>query len=163
MTQTLDLDGLVAATPTSRDRLVDLLRALSIGVVILWHWVFSVTFVDRQGTITMPNPVGDVRLMWLATWLFQIMPVFFFVGGFSNLASWEALERRGGARWSTFARRRLGRLLRPIAAFAAVWVAVDAGGRLFVDGYESVLAWGASCSCRSGSSACTPPWSCSPP
>ena len=142
MTQTLDLDGLVAATPTSRDRLVDLLRALSIGVVILWHWVFSVTFVDRQGTITMPNPVGDVRLMWLATWLFQIMPVFFFVGGFSNLASWEALERRGGARWSTFARRRLGRLLRPIAAFAAVWVAVDAGGRLFVDGYESVLAWG---------------------
>lgn len=31
---------------------------------------------------------------WL-TWLFQVMPVFFFVGGFANLTSWEAHQRRG--------------------------------------------------------------------
>src|SRR5215212_4420519 len=55
----LDLDELVTATPSTRDRTVDLLRAVSITVVILWHWVFSVTHVDRHGAITMPNPVGD--------------------------------------------------------------------------------------------------------
>jgi hypothetical protein len=142
MAPTLDIDDLVAATPRTRDRSVDLLRAVSIGVVILWHWVFSVTHVDGGGAITMPNPIGDVRLMWLATWLLQIMPVFFFVGGFANLASIEALERSGDTRWTTFAGRRLARLLRPIGAFLAVWVAIDVTGRLFVDGYTSVLEWG---------------------
>jgi fucose 4-O-acetylase-like acetyltransferase len=142
MAATLDLDDLVSATPATRDRTVDLLRAVSITVVIIWHWVFSVTHVNRDGAITMPNPVGDVRLLWLATWLLQIMPLFFFVGGFANLATLDALERNGDAGWWTFVRRRLARLLRPIAAFVAVWVVVDIAGRLLVDGYDSVLHWG---------------------
>ena len=28
------------------------------------------------------------------TWLFQVMPVFFFVGGFSNSVSWESAQRK---------------------------------------------------------------------
>lgn len=138
----LSVDVLVDATPASRDRYVDLLRALSIAVVILWHWVFSVTYVNRDGAITMPNPVGDVRLMWLATWLLQIMPVFFFVGGFANLATFEALERKGINRWSTFAAKRLSRLLRPILAFVALWTVGDTAARLLIDDYDSVLRWG---------------------
>jgi hypothetical protein len=31
------VDDLVDATPASRDRVVDLLRAVSICVVVLWH------------------------------------------------------------------------------------------------------------------------------
>jgi hypothetical protein len=62
------LDLQVAATPTSRDRTVDLMRALSITVVVLWHWTGSVTH-RRDGVIVMPNPIDQVPLLWLATWL----------------------------------------------------------------------------------------------
>ena len=143
----LTVDALVDATPASRDRYVDFLRALSIGVVILWHWVFSVTFVNRHGAITMPNPIGDVRLLWLATWLFQIMPVFFFVGGFANLATLDAMQRSlpddgSTVRWRDFAAKRLSRLLRPIGAFVACWAVGDTIARLTIDGYTGVLHWG---------------------
>jgi len=138
----LTVDALVDATPASRDRYVDFLRALSIGVVILWHWVFSVTYVNDRGAITMPNPIGDVRLMWLATWLLQIMPVFFFVGGFANLATLEAMERHGSVRWRDFAAKRLSRLLRPVGAFVACWAVGDTIARLTIHGYTGVLHWG---------------------
>jgi surface polysaccharide O-acyltransferase-like enzyme len=138
----LTVGSLVEATPASRDRFVDFLRTLSIVVVILWHWVFSLTHVDGDGALTMPNPIGDVRLLWLATWLLQIMPVFFFVGGFANLAGLEALERRGERRWWTFARSRLARLLRPVAVFVAVWTVADLIARAVVDDYAGVLSWG---------------------
>ena len=41
------------------------------------------------------------------------MPLFFLVGGFANLASWDRAE----ARTAMFLRRRLARLLRPTAVF----------------------------------------------
>ncbi len=137
---TLSVDDLVDATPASRDRFVDLLRAVSIAVVVLWHWVFSITHW-RHGALTMPNPVGDVRLLWLATWVLQVMPLFFLVGGFSNLAAWEATERRGGSR-SDFARSRMQRLLRPVAVFVAVWLVADAVARSLFGSYPGVLSWG---------------------
>ena len=31
----------------------------------------------------------------LATWLFQVMPLFFIAGGFSNITVWRSLRRRG--------------------------------------------------------------------
>ncbi len=137
----LTVDALVDATPASRDRFVDFLRALSIGVVILWHWVFSVTHVDGHGALTMPNPIGSVRLMWLATWLLQIMPVFFFVGGFANLAALDALAAKGETGWAAFARRRLGRLLRPVGVFVGLWAVADTLVRATTD-RPGVLEWG---------------------
>ena len=106
---------LVDGTPDGRDRFVDFLRALSIMVVVLWHWVFSVTqWVD--GGLAMPNPIGEIPGLWTATWLLQIMPVFFFVGGYANLASWQATTARAAA-GGTFAAGRLRRLLKPIGLF----------------------------------------------
>lgn len=137
----LDLDTLVAATPASRDRTVDAVRALAIVVVVLWHWVFSITHVDTGGALSMPNPVGDLRFAWAATWVLQVMPVFFVVGGFANLASREALERRGRGTWRAFARVRTARLGRPIGAFVALWAVGDAVARTTL-GVPSVLEWG---------------------
>lgn len=104
----LTVDGMVDATPATRDRYVDLLRAVSIAVVVLWHWVFSVTHVNHRGALTMPNPIGQVHLLWLATWVLQIMPVFFFVGGFANLAGLAGSTRtcRPCTRRRSAARRR---------------------------------------------------------
>ena len=141
ITGPLTVDALVDATPASRDRFVDALRALSILVVVLWHWVFSVTHWNGDGALTMPNPVGEVRLLWLATWLLQVMPLFFLVGGFANLAAWDATRRRGGTA-RDFLRSRLTRLGRPVGVFLAVWLVFDAVVRAAVPGYDGVLHWG---------------------
>src|SRR5262245_15211985 len=90
------ISDLADHTPATRDRYVDFLRALSIVVVVLWHWVFSITQWNEDGSLGMPNPIGDVPGLWLATWILQIMPVFFFVGGYANLASLTAYEAKGG-------------------------------------------------------------------
>ncbi|QAY62613.1 hypothetical protein ET495_04360 [Xylanimonas allomyrinae] len=91
------LDALVDATPASRERVVDLLRVLAIGVVVLWHWSLSLTHWRPDGVLTMPNPIPDVPGGWAMTWVFQVMPVFFLVGGYANLAGWQAVTRDGGA------------------------------------------------------------------
>lgn len=79
-----DLDALVDATPASRDRVVDFLRAASICVVVLWHWSLSITHWDGDYALVMPNPIGYVPGKWMATWVLQVMPVFFFVGGYAT-------------------------------------------------------------------------------
>src|SRR4051812_34076017 len=53
--------------PTSRDRAVDFLRAFSIAVVVLWHWVFSITHWNDHGAMSMPNPIGHVPALWVLT------------------------------------------------------------------------------------------------
>src|SRR5262245_47568691 len=112
----LSVDALVDATPDTRDRYVDFLRALSILVVVLWHWVFSITQWNEDGSLGMPNPVGEVPGLWLLTWVLQIMPVFFFVGGYANLASYTAVERKQGG-WMAFVQNRLRRLLKPVGIY----------------------------------------------
>lgn len=134
------LDAFVDATPVQRDRYVDLLRVASIGVVVLWHWVFSISHW-QGGRLTMPNPIGDVPLLWAATWVLQVMPVFFFVGGYANGASWEAV-RREDADWTTFARRRLSRLYRPVAAFIVVWAGFELVAHLVWPAYPGVVHYG---------------------
>ena len=134
------VDQLVDATPESRDRFVDFLRVVSIGVVVCWHWVFSIT-QWRNGRLTMPNPVGDVPLLWTLTWLLQVMPLFFFVGGYANSASWTATSRQGGSARS-FARRRLDRLYRPVAVFLGLWLAFELVVGAVVPSYPGVLEYG---------------------
>src|SRR4051794_28905202 len=79
------VDELVALTPDTRDRSVDFLRAVSITVVVLWHWVFSITHWNAHGALTMPNPIGHTPALWFLTWILQIMPLFLFVGGFATV------------------------------------------------------------------------------
>lgn len=104
-----------AATPAQRDRFADLLRVASILVVVAGHWLMAVV-AWRHGRVEGGNALAQVPGLWLATWLLQVMPLFFFVGGLANLVS----ARRGGG-WSGFVRGRAARLLRPTLAFLAVW------------------------------------------
>ena len=130
------LDRRIAATPASRDRTVDLMRAVSIAMVVIWHWAGSVTH-RRDGEIIMPNPIDQVPLLWLATWLGQVMPVFFLVGGFANLAAWDRVN--GNAR--AFLRLRLARLLRPTAVFLGVWAVIEVVLLIAVPDYRGVLSY----------------------
>ncbi|GAA4884198.1 acyltransferase family protein [Actinomycetospora straminea] len=117
-------DGVAAladATPPARDRLVDAVRAAAIVVVILWHCVGSLTHRGADGVVVMPNPVDAVPMGWAATWVLQVMPAFFVVGGFADLAGWDAAGHRAGV----FLRRRARRLLVPVAVWVGAWIVVE--------------------------------------
>jgi Acyltransferase family len=107
-------------TPDSRDRVVDFLRAASIVTVVIGHWTIGLIWW-RGGLIGTSSAIGTTSWMWLATWIFQVMPVFFFVGGFANLVAFESHKRRGRSTGS-FIRGRLERLLRPSIVFFAFWI-----------------------------------------
>ena len=121
---------LAAATPTSRNRVVDLLRALAILVVVLGHWLIAAVVVV-DGELRTDAVLNIASWTHPLTWLFQVMPVFFVVGGYANGLSWRSAQRRGlpYAAWLRGRLRRLGLPLVPLllAWLAASWVAQAAG------------------------------------
>jgi fucose 4-O-acetylase-like acetyltransferase len=116
-------------TPAQRDRYVDLLRAASIIMVVSGHWLVIDLSVEN-GSVSGQNVLGILDWTHWATWVFQVMPVFFFVGGFANAASWDSHRRKRGGRWVPWALERTDRLLRPTTAFLALGVAVVVVARL---------------------------------
>ncbi|OZM78043.1 acyltransferase [Pseudonocardia sp. MH-G8] len=105
--------ALAAATPLDRDRYVDLLRLFSIGMVVLGHWVVALLTMHGAG------PVATSLPLMLSTWVWQVMALFFFVGGFAHA---RALRR--GPRAAEFVRARSARLLPPALVMLAVWTAL---------------------------------------
>src|SRR5437870_138733 len=112
---------MVARTPVTRDRVVDFLRAASIVAVVFGHWMIGIVWW-QDGVLRSTSAVGVTTGLWLVTWFFQVMPIFFFVGGFSNLVSLDASRRRGDPD-ARFVKTRVKRLLRPSLVFFAIWSA----------------------------------------
>ncbi|MQS09206.1 acyltransferase family protein [Streptomyces sp. IF17] len=82
-------------TPPQRERYVDLLRAVAITMVVLGHWlVVNVTY-DGAGDLDGYSALGELTWSHPVTWVFQVMPLFFLVGGYANGASWDSHRRRG--------------------------------------------------------------------
>jgi hypothetical protein len=117
------LDALVEATPATRDRVVDFLRAASICTVVVGHWTIAIVWWQDH-ILRTTSAIGVTSWLWLATWVLQVMPIFFFVGGFSNLVTYDAMKRRGETT-GAFVRTRLARLVRPSLVFFAVWGTID--------------------------------------
>ena len=117
------LRGVAAATPASRDRYVDFLRAASIGMVVLGHYLGTV-ITDHHNRVAQHSLLDPVPQLKILTWVLQIMPVFFFVGGFSNFVSLEAGRRRGEG-VGAYLRRRTARLLRPSLVFLGAWTGLE--------------------------------------
>ncbi|MCW2873260.1 acyltransferase [Actinacidiphila oryziradicis] len=115
--------ALAAATPAGRDRYIDLLRVASLGTVVVGHWLMAAVTVGADGRAEVGNLLAVEPKLQVLTWLLQIMPVFFFVGGFSHALSYRSLRRRldGQGVYAAFLRARLQRLLRPTMLFIAVW------------------------------------------
>ncbi|MEV7057077.1 acyltransferase [Streptomyces microflavus] len=112
---------LAEATPATRDRYVDLLRVASLAAVVLGHWLMAAVTPDGVG-----NLLAVVPALQPLTWLLQVMPVFFFVGGFAHALSYRSLLRKRpegstDSVYAAFLRARLQRLLRPTMVFVLVW------------------------------------------
>jgi len=119
------LGSIAAATPAGRDRYVDFLRAFSILTVVFGHWFIGLIYW-RNGVIGTTSAIGVTPWMWLGTWFFQVMPIFFFVGGFSNLVAYDSFKRRGLST-KDFLKTRAMRLLRPSIIFIGIWVVIQVG------------------------------------
>ena len=111
--------GSAGSTPAPRDTAIDLVRAACLVVVVALHaFMAGIAVVDGQIAVT--NVV--IGQAWFApvSWLVQIMPLFFIVGGFAGITQWRRMRARGGTAVG-FVTGRLRRLAVPaIAAFAAI-------------------------------------------
>lgn len=136
-------DAAAAATPAHRDRYVDLLRVGAVLLVVTGHWL-AVTVTVQDGRVGGANAGTNVLqlLPWARplTWLFQVMPIFFLVGGYANTASWSSHQRRGG-NGTTWVRSRMFRLLWPTAIFVFILAAVRGLGRAL--GFDPAVVGGA--------------------
>lgn len=115
-------------TPDARNRYVDLLRALSISAVVLGHWIMAAPHLEN-GAPQLTHLL-DIQpwSRWL-TWIFQVMPIFFFVGGYSNGTSWDGARGRGQS-YAAWLEARLRRLLGPVIPLILLWGGLGAGGFL---------------------------------
>jgi hypothetical protein len=111
--------SLGAATPESRNRYVDFLRAVSIGAVITGHWLVGVLYVVNGEPTVSSLLEYEPWTRWL-TWVFQVMPIFFLVGGYSNGVSWKS-AKRSGKTYGEWLSSRLHRLIGPVLPLLLLW------------------------------------------
>lgn len=107
-------------TPETRNRYADGLRAISIVVVVVGHWLMAAPTVQSGVRFTLSDMLHVAPWTQWLTWIFQVMPIFFVVGGYANAASWESARARGVG-YDAWVSRRLQRLVRPVAPFLLVW------------------------------------------
>ena len=112
-------------TPPSRNRYVDFLRAMSMLVVIVGHWLAAAPYFDATDTLTTSHILTVVPWTAWLTWIVQVMPIFFMVGGYANGISWRA-ARRDDKSYAAWLEGRLRRLVWPILPLLVVWVAIVA-------------------------------------
>lgn len=133
---------LASQTPSGRNRAVDFYRAAAMGVVALGHWLGTVV-VLRHGKLDGGNLLDFAPEYGWATWIGQVMPLFFFVGGFASATSLRSAERRG-VRPADWIATRLRRMVAPAAALAAFWaVAIAVGAAAGGAGIATLAAAGA--------------------
>jgi hypothetical protein len=109
------LQELAAATPASRDRAVDVIRITSLIAVVLGHTVMAISTI-RGGVLIWDNLLTTSVAFQALTWIFQIMPLFFFAGAAACLTSW-----RPGANWGSWLMTRCTRLFRPVFYYLGFW------------------------------------------
>lgn len=115
----------VALTPApGRDTAMDLVRALCLVVVVALH-AFMAGIAAPGGEIVVTNVVVGQWWFGPMSWVVQVMPLFFVVGGFAGITHWRRTRARGGTA-SEFVAGRLRRLAVPaIAAFTAIGVGLS--------------------------------------
>ncbi|MFM5916300.1 MAG: acyltransferase family protein [Novosphingobium sp.] len=115
--------------PPERNRYVDFLRALSILAVVVGHWLVAAPYM-KDGVVEGANLLGVLPWAQWLTWGFQVMPLFFFVGGFSNGVSWAATQAKGGT-FSDWYGGRLQRLINPVMPLFLIWSLFALAGTAF--------------------------------
>lgn len=107
--------GTAATPPPERDPAVDAARVGCVIAVVCIHILMV--------TITRDPVSGEIRSVlvptlqpwyWWGTWILQVMPLFFVVGGTATAGAWRRRRERGTAA-GEYVRERTLRLVQPAA------------------------------------------------
>ncbi|MFD4133462.1 acyltransferase [Streptomyces goshikiensis] len=110
-------DRIERQTPAHRDRAVDGLRALALLAVPTGHWLLGGFTLDSEGALHNASPLSAFGGLAPASWVLQMLGVFFLVGGYASVLSYHRREGSPGA----WLKGRIVRLGRPVLGVTAVW------------------------------------------
>ncbi|CDP89795.1 MULTISPECIES: acyltransferase family protein [Mycolicibacterium] len=104
-----------AQTPAGRDRAIDVIRIVSLVGVVFGHTIMATSTI-RDDVFIWSNLLTESTVFQALTWVFQIMPLFFFAGVAASVQSW-----RPGSSWGGWLLKRCTRLYRPVFYYLAFW------------------------------------------
>jgi hypothetical protein len=104
-------------TPADRDRAIDVIRIVSLVGVVAGHTVMATSIIDHD-VFRWGNLLTTSVVLQALTWVFQIMPLFFFAGVAASVGSC-----RSGTSWGGWLLKRCTRLYRPVFYYLAFWAA----------------------------------------
>ncbi len=112
---------------SKRDLTLDLARVFCVLLVVVIHLLMTGVVLGSRGSIGLQRTLEMQPWYAHATWIGQIMPLFFVIGGFAGLTAWRSLKRRGGDA-PGYVKSRVLRLARPaFPLFVFYVVAIGAG------------------------------------
>lgn len=106
---------LAARTPADRDRAIDVIRIVALVGVVAGHTVMAISII-RDHVLIWDNLLTTSAVFQFLTWIFQIMPLFFFAGAAACVSSW-----RPGTNWGGWLMKRCTRLFRPVFYYLGFW------------------------------------------
>jgi len=112
-----------------RDLTLDLARVFCVLLVVVIHLLFIGVGRDADGGLSIVRPLEEQTWFAGATWVGQIMPLFFVVGGFASITAWRSTVRRGGTA-ADYVRTRVLRLAQPSLPLFVFYVVVIGGAAL---------------------------------
>ena len=119
---------------SKRDLTLDIARVFCVLLVVAIHLMMVGVGFDADGRLIAQahddSPLGSQPWFAHVTWVGQIMPLFFVVGGFASITAWRSLVRRGGGA-SEYVRNRVLRLAQPALPLYIFYVVAIGGARLF--------------------------------
>ena len=115
--------GIAEQTPPSRNRVIDFWRAVAILVVVYGHWLAASIWLQPSGDIALLNSLEWVPYAGWVTWIVQVMPIFFLVGGYANARALRRVENGEELR-RTWITTRVRRLFTPVIPLLLVWTAL---------------------------------------
>ena len=115
-----------ANTPATRDRAIDVIRIVSLLAVIVGHTIMATSIISDDVFI-WSNLLTESVIFQALTWVFQIMPLFFFAGVAACVDLWRPRQS-----WGDWLMRRCTRLYRPVFYYLAFWISALAILRYFL-------------------------------
>jgi len=113
--------------PAQRDLALDVVRAWSLLVVVLGHFLMLILLWDGD-VPTSGNTLTSGEPWPYVTWLLQVMPLFFIAGGAVNQRSFERFE----GSYNQWLWQRTRRLMRPTVVLLMVLAVLFTGVTLLV-------------------------------
>lgn len=121
------------AVPEGRDLTLDLARVVCVVLVVFVHILFTGVGRAADGSLLIERTVEAQPWFAAASWIANIMPLFFVVGGYAARAGWRSAAARGDSA-DSFVRVRLVRLARPaLPLFVFLTIALGASRLVGID------------------------------